>query len=344
MDAPKEIRKGENLDWDKLEKYLRVQLPDLEGKMSVGQFHGGHANLTYLLQFGDTELVLRRPPFGKIAPGAHDMKREYKVLSNLYKYFPPAPRAYHLCEDVDIIGAKFVIMERRTGVIVRYQLLDCFQLFDQAELRLTNAMIKALSNLHKIEVVDNELSSLGKPEGFLERQLEGWGKRWLLSKTSENKAMDDLLIMLQDNMPETQAISIVHNDIKFDNCQFQPDNPDIVTSIFDWDMTTLGDPLVDFGTTLSYWPDPYLANFDLPVMLSGNFPDKAHLKKVYQDHTGFDLSHINWYESFAYWKGAVIAEQLYHRYITGATKDARMAKFGNTAQAFGELAKMKLDQ
>ena len=253
MDNAKEVRKGENLDWDTLEKYLRAHIPDLKGEMSVGQFHGGHANLTYLIKFGDQELVLRRPPFGKIAPGAHDMKREYRVLSKLYKYYPQAPRAFHLCEDDAIIGAKFVVMERRSGVIVRYQLLDCFKTFDNAELRLTNAMIKALGDLHNIDVKDNELSDLGRPEGFLMRQLGGWSKRWELSKTEENIAMDELLGLLKSKVPQTQTISIVHNDIKFDNCQFQPDNPDLVSSIFDWDMTTLGDPLSDFGTTLSYF-------------------------------------------------------------------------------------------
>ena len=343
MDAAKEIRKGEDLDWTKLEIYLREHIPDLSGDMAVGQFHGGHANLTYLIKFGKQELVVRRPPFGKIAPGAHDMKREYRVLSKLYKYFPQAPRAFHLCEDESIIGAKFVVMERRSGVIVRYHLLDCFKDFKNAELRLTDAMIKALAELHNIDVKDNDLSDLGRPEGFLTRQLLGWSKRWDLSKTEENLAMDELLGLLKDRVPESQATSIVHNDIKFDNCQFQPDNPDVVTSIFDWDMTTLGDPLSDFGTTLSYWPDPYLKNFDLPVMLTGDFPNKAHLKEQYARHTGLDLSNMDWYEAFAYWKGAVIAQQLYHRYTTGATQDLRMAKFGNTAQAFAELAKMKLE-
>ena len=292
MDQAKEIRKGEALDWDKLTVYLSANLPELSGELTVSQFHGGHANLTYLLKFGTTELVLRRPPFGEIAPGAHDMKREYRVLSKLYKHFSPAPRAYHLCEDETIIGAKFVVIERRRGVIMRYKLLDCFKGFDHAEERLTTAMILAQANLHKVDYEAADLSRLGRPEGFLERQLAGWAKRWDLSKMERNKDMDEILYLLHATIPNTQKISIIHNDIKFDNCQFQPDNPDEVTSFFDWDMCTLGDPLVDFGTTLSYWPEPFLVQFDLPVMLMGKFPSKIFLIKKYTEYTDLDMSKL----------------------------------------------------
>lgn len=340
MDIAKSVRKGEALDWEKLEPYLRKQLPELQGEMSVAQFHGGHANLTYLLTFGDTELVLRRPPFGKIAPGAHDMKREYRVLSKLYKYFDPAPRAYHLCEDESIVGAKFVLIERKRGVVVRYKMLDCFAGFENAAERITTAMIKAQAELHLVDYEKADLTRLGRPEGFLERQLNGWAKRWHLSKTDNSGAMDDILAWLQKEPPTAQRISIIHNDIKPDNCQFQPDNPDKVTAIFDWDMCTLGDPLVDLGSTLSYWPEP---RFDrkkypnLPVSLKGDFPSKSFLVDTYQKYTNFDLSRLLWYEVFAYWKGAVIAQQLYKRYVDGATKDERMKYFGVSAKAMVDL-------
>jgi len=340
MDLAKEVRKGEALDWPVLETYLRAQLPELEGKMFVSQFHGGHANLTYLLNFGDTELVLRRPPFGKIAPGAHDMKREYRVLSKLYKHFPPAPRAYHLCEDEDIIGAKFVVIERKRGVVVRYKLLDCFKPFDNAETRITEAMIKAQAALHLVDYEKADLSRLGRPAGFLERQLKGWSKRWELAKTDDSKDMDAILAWLLKDIPITQRVSIIHNDIKPDNCQFQPDNPDKVTAIFDWDMCTLGDPLVDFASTLSYWPDERFDRTkypELPVTLQGNFPNKAFLIDLYQEHTGFDLSRLAWYEVFAFWKGAVIAQQLYKRYVDGDSKDERMRLFGISAKAMVDV-------
>lgn len=340
MDKAKHVRAGEELNWENLESYLRNVLPDLSGKMEVAQFHGGHANLTYLVQFGQQEFIIRRPPFGKIAPGAHDMKREYRVLSKLYKVYDRAPRAYYLCEDEEIIGARFVVIERRKGVVVRYELPEVFRGIDNVETRLTDALIKALAELHKVDVEAADLTKLGRPEGFIQRQLDGWHQRWQLVEIEKNTDMQETFEILSQDVPDPQAVSIVHNDIKFDNCQFQADNPDLVTSIFDWDMTTLGDPLADLGMSLSYWPDERLKQFkNLPVALKGDFPDKKYIIEKYRDYSGFDLSRISWYESLSYWKGAVIAQQLYKRFVDGATKDQRMKGFGESAKALAMLAR-----
>ncbi len=343
MDKANEIRKGEDLDWQKLEEHLRTAIPEItDDTLEVAQFHGGHANLTYLLKFEKREFVLRRPPFGKIAPGAHDMKREYSVLSKLYKVFPEAPKAYHYCDDVAIIGSPFVIMERKKGVVVRTELLDCFKTFDKAEERLTISMIEAQARLHQVDFASAGLSELGRPEGFLERQLSGWSKRWALSKTSDDTDMDDVFDLLTKDIPTPQAISIIHNDIKLDNCQFQPDNPDKVSAIFDWDMTTLGDPLVDLGSTLGYWHDPFFDKYDMPVVLSKSFPGKSFLIEKYAQATGFSMDRIDWYHAFAYWKGGVITAQLYQRYVNGKTKDPRMKMFGATSKLFASYAKIIL--
>jgi len=340
LDQAREIRTGEELDWKTIEEYLRQQLPELDGAMNVMQFHGGHANLTYLLTFGTKELILRRPPFGKIAPGAHDMKREYKVLSKLYKFFTPAPRAYHLCEDENVIGSKFVVIERRNGIVVRTKIPEIFKKFENVEERLTTAMVKALADLHNVNVEKADLTKLGRPEGYIERQLSsGWKQRWDLVKTGNVPTMDKTFDILNKEIPIPQAVSIVHNDVKFDNCQFQPDNPDVVSSIFDWDMTTLGDPLSDLGMSLSYWPEERLKKFkDLPVMLKGNFPSKDFIINKYQEYSGFDVSNIKWYESLSYWKGAVIAQQLYKRYLDGDSTDKRMMKFGDSAKALAQIS------
>lgn len=333
MDHADEIRTGEALDWAKLQSYLREELPELDGDMSVAQFHGGHANLTYLITFGNSEYVLRRPPFGKIAPGAHDMKREYNVLSRLYAYFPQAPRAFLYCDNPEIIGAHFVLMERKQGIVVRTGVPRDLAGFDNVEERLSQAMIRAEADLHRVDVAAAGLSDLGKPEGFLERQLAGWGKRWHLSKTEDVPAVDETLAILQGAIPVPQAVSIVHNDIKFDNCQFQPENPDEVSALFDWDMTTIGDPLADLGMTLSYWPDQRIAGFDkLPILVKGDFPDKQWLIDQYRDRSGFDLSALSWYESLSFLKLAVISQQLYKRFVDGSTKDQRMKHFGISAQ------------
>jgi len=339
MDKAESIRAGEELAWNQLEAYLKDNMPDLEGEMEVEQFKGGHANLTYLLKFGQRELVLRRPPFGKIAPGAHDMKREFKVLSKLYEFFPQAPRAFLVCDDHEVIGADFVLMERRNGVVVRKKILDCFSSFDKAEERLTVALMKTEAALHTVDVEKAGLSNLGKPDGYLHRQLGGWQKRWELSKTEDNAEMDKAFELLQNDVLVPQSISIVHNDIKFDNCQFQPDNPDLVTSMFDWDMCTIGDPLLDFATTLSFWPDELAAGDKrLPVLLEGNFPDKQFLMDHYAEYTGYNLDRISWYHAMAYCKITVIAQQLYKRFVDGATQDKRMGAFGHAAKSMATLA------
>lgn len=337
------IRPGEELPWAPLENYLRDTLPDkCKGDFSVAQFHGGHANLTYLLRFGEQELVLRRPPFGKIAPGAHDMRREYRVLSKLNDVFAPAPKAFHLCEDHSVIGSDFVVMERREGVVIRKKLPVEFNDDLATKNRLTDALMRSCADLHLVDVAAAGLSELGKAAGFAERQLAGWTKRWNLAKISENEDMEWLASQLSKDIPTPQRVSIVHGDLKFDNCQFQSGEPDRVTSIFDWDMATLGDPLIDIAGLLTYWPDPYLVKMMPTVFLQGEWPDKDYLRQRYAEYSGLDLSRMNWYEAFAYFKTAVILQQLYTRYQNGATKDARMAQFGPAVGVFAALGKRKL--
>lgn len=340
---PATIRPGEELPLARLEPYLRQQLPELTGLLTVSQFHGGHANLTYQLTFGERELVLRRPPFGTIAPGAHDMRREYQVLSRLPDHFAPAPRALHLCTDTSVIGADFVLMERRHGTVIRYQLPDSFTGIANVETRLTDALMRVTADLHAVDVVAAGLTDLGTPDGFAARQLRGWTRRWDLAKTEDNPDMYHLAGALVQRIPEAPAVSIVHGDLKFDNCQFQSGKPDTVTSVFDWDMATLGDPLIDLAGTLSFWPDPALDRADMPIkLLEGNWPDKAYLKERYAEYSGLSMDRMPWYEAFACFKTAVIAQQLYRRYIDGGTKDERMEKFGRAAVAFARLGRGKL--
>lgn len=334
----KNIRPGEELDWPKLEVYLRQAMLELEGDFSVAQFHGGHANLTYLIRFGERELVLRRPPFGKIAPGAHDMGREYRILHRLPTFFAPAPRAHLLCTDHDIIGSDFVVMERREGVVVRTGLPESFHGQPDAENRLSAALMKVCADLHLVDTDAAGLQDLGRPAGFTDRQLAGWTKRWNLAKLEENKYMDDLMSALMDDIPVPQRVSIVHGDLKFDNCQFQPGAPDQVTSVFDWDMATLGDPLIDLGGLLSYWPERLPDGNQLPTsMMVGNWPIKTWLKEQYAASSGLDLSRMSWYEAFACYKSAVITQQLYARFVAGKTKDKRMFQFGEVSKVFAQL-------
>ncbi|MEM9929241.1 MAG: phosphotransferase family protein [Bacteroidota bacterium] len=336
------VRPHEVQDWPKLESYLRDQLPKLEGSFSVQQFYGGHANLTYLLCFGDQEMVLRRPPFGKLAPGTHSMSREYRVLSALAPHYDRAPKAYHYCDDDSVIGAPFILMERCEGVIIRRSMAPAFAEMEEVEQSVSKAMIEAMAALHSLDVDQAGLTHLGKPEGYLDRQLAGCAKRWSLAETEPTPGMPAVLERLAKQIPTPQKVSVVHHDIKLDNCQFQPDNPHRVTTILDWDMTTLGDPLLDFGASLSFWPDPLLKGYNkVPVLPQGDFPSKDQLKAWYAEFTGLDLSGFAWYEALSYCKTAVIAQQLYKRYADGATKDQRMAVFGGLAQAMVQLANAK---
>lgn len=338
MQDHNQIRPNENLPWEALEAHLRRAMPGLTGDFTYAQFHGGHANLTYLLRFGDRELVLRRPPFGKIAPGAHDMRREFKVLSALHPSFSAAPNAFYLCTDHDVIGSDFVVMERREGIVIRTSMPETFAKFDDAPERLSDALMKACAGLHLVDVAAAGLSDLGKPEGFVDRQLSGWAKRWSLAKLEDSPQMDRLMESLVKDVPQPQRVSIVHGDLKFDNVQFQPDDPDTVTSVFDWDMATLGDPLIDLGGLLSYWPERTPDGHQLPTsMMQGDWPTKAWLKERYAAHSGLDLSRMDWYEAFACYKSAVITQQLYARFVAGKTTDQRMAMFGEVSKVFAGL-------
>jgi aminoglycoside phosphotransferase (APT) family kinase protein len=328
-----DVRRGEALDWDRLVPYLRSVIPSIEGEFSVRQFPNGSANLTYLLRFGEQELVLRRPPFGVIAPGAHDMRREYRVLSRLWHHFSPAPRAYHLGQDHDIIGSDFLIMEYRPGQVIWGVLPASMRGIPNAGRQMGEAVIDALAALHHVDPESAGLASLGHPDGYLRRQVEGWRRRWELVAPAEDPGlMTKLAGILQARLPEPQRASILHNDFKVDNCQFIPGHPERVHAVFDWDMATIGDPLADVGTLLNYWPDRSDTEDDHPVIPPGldtiGLPSRSALCERYAQASGFDLLGIAWYEAFACFKTAVVLQQLYARWCRGESTDPRMEARG----------------
>ncbi len=327
------VRPGEALDWDRLVPYLRHQVRELEGDFSVQQFLNGSANLTYLLHFGSQEVVLRRPPFGQIAPGAHDMRREYRVLSRLWKHFPPAPRAFHLCTDPEVVGSDFIIMEYRRGEVLWGQLSSSMAPLPAAATRVGRAVIGALADLHLLDPETCGLGDLGRPDGFVARQVDGWRHRWeLVAPEQGEELMTEVAIELRQRLPGSQRVSILHNDYKIDNCQFVPGRPDEVNAVFDWDMATLGDPLIDVGTLLNYWPDPADTPDDRPITPQGlhhmGLPTRSEVVDYYAGRTGLDVADVRWYEAFACFKTAVVVQQLYTRWVRGETTDARMAERG----------------
>ncbi len=336
-EAPPEtaqVRAGEDLNWAHIEEFLRQRLPrevlDVDGEFQVLQFPNGSANLTYLIRFGASELVLRRPPFGTLAPGAHDMKREYRVLSRLWRLFDAAPRAYLFCDDGAVCGTDFFVMERRRGEVIRGVIPASMRHHDNVGYRVGMALVERIAEFHGLDPEAVELGGLGRPDGFVARQLGGWKKRWeLVADADHDAAMSSVHGRLQAAMPAPQRISLVHNDLKLDNCMFDPQNPDRVSAFFDWDMTTLGDPLIDLGTLLNYWPDPGDSEDEKRFSHTGmdrmGLPSRAELIARYAACGGLDLSAIAWYEAFALWKTATVVQQLHHRWKMGDSSDPRMA-------------------
>jgi aminoglycoside phosphotransferase (APT) family kinase protein len=332
------VREAEQLDWPRLERWLRQALPaeavpgiDRRQRMEVAQFPGGHSNLTYLIRFGTIELVVRRPPLGPVAPTAHDMAREFRWLTALHPVFPLAPRAYALCDDPAVVGSTFYVMERRRGVVVRHDEPPMLQ--DPAmRRRVSLAIIDALADLHRIDIVRVGLTHLGKPLGFVDRQVRGWSERWKRAKTMELLEMDHLATWLAAHRPpESQRPAIVHGDFKLDNVMLDANKLDSLVAVFDWEMSALGDPLVDLGILLAYWmptAPPHQRDALSTVTTLPGWLTRDELVERYQHRSGRDLTGLRYFEVFALFKIAVVIQQIYQRFVSGQTDDPRFATFG----------------
>ena len=339
------VRPGDELDWDRLASYLQGhlgELGELGPLVAAHQFPNGAANLTYLLEFAERRLVVRRPPFGEIAVGAHDMKREYRALSRLWRSYDRAPRAYLLCEDHAVAGADFLVIDYRPGVVVWGSVPPSMAGQQDAGRRIGLAVVDALADLHRLDPEAAGVADLGRPEGFLDRQLGGWRARWaavaepVLASLPAAPAGTDLVAevgaRLAATKPPTVRTSVLHNDFKIDNCQFDPASPDRVQSVFDWDMATIGDPLVDLGTMLNYWPDPSDDPDSPPPHPEGQqhmaLPTRAEVTERYAQATGADVTAARWYEAFGCWKTSIVVAQLHHRYVQGNSHDLRQGLKG----------------
>jgi aminoglycoside phosphotransferase (APT) family kinase protein len=327
-----EERPDERLDTARLEPYLRAQLPRAEGPLSIRQFAGGKANLTYLVRFGRSEFVLRRPPLGPIPPGAHDMRREHRVLSVLHRCYPLAPKSLLLCEDDSIIGAVFVVHERRHGFVIRDDIPPEFAGRPELDHGIGEALIDALADLHLVPPAEVGLDDLGRPEGFLERQLAGWVRRWHAAQggVEADRAAADMAPVigwLERRLPNSRGAALLHNDYRLDNCLLDTADPSRIVAVLDWDMCTQGDPLADLGYVLNYWVEPgdpqeWRQIAAMPTWREG-FPSRAEAIERYAARTGFDVGAIDWYQVFAAFKLAVIIQQIYIRYVRGQTQDRR---------------------
>ncbi|MGD6816934.1 phosphotransferase family protein [Metabacillus sp. 113a] len=327
------VREGEELNVQRLEDYLKERFTGFpEQPLHIEQFGTGASNLTYALQAGDWEAVLRRPPLGPVAPKAHDMKRECSFLEALHPLFPEAPKPYLYEENPSITGGPFFLMERRKGVMADSSLPEGMELTEERGRILSELMADKLVQLHSIEYETSGLIKLSKPEGFLERQVSGWIERYHRSKTDEIPQIDEVTDWLEKNLPKSGAPSVIHYDYKLNNALFTEDLTDMA-GLFDWEMATIGDPLADLGAAMSYWveeddPGNLKYGFGKPsITVQPEFYSRQQFVQRYAEKSGRDVSAFPYYLSFAYFKLAVICQQIYSRYKKGQTKDERFARF-----------------
>jgi len=331
IDSPRAVREGEDLDVATVDEWLKLQVDDLHGTPSVQQFPRGASNLTYLLRYPDRDLVLRRPPFGHKAESAHDMVREHRVQLSLKLVYPCVPTMVALCEDQRVLGCDFYVMERIEGIIPRANLPKEVQLTPEQNRRLCQAVIDKLIELHQVDHQAAGLSQLGKGAGYVQRQIRGWSERYVASRTWNVPGWRFVMDWLRANTPGDVATVVIHNDFRFDNLVLDPEDPMRIIGVLDWEMATLGDPLMDLGNSLAYWVE---AGDDRlgqalrrqPTNLPGMFT-RREVVDYYCDR--MDLKPESWgfYEVYGLFRLAVIVQQIYYRYHHRQTRNPAFRHF-----------------
>jgi len=348
IDQPTAVRPGEELDLGRLQAYLSENMPDLVGPLVVEQFPSGHSNLTYLLRVGEREVVLRRPPFGARIKTAHDMGREYRILSYLVRVYPKVPRPLLYCGDEFVLGAPFYLMERLEGIILRTAQPKGLELTPALMRRLSENLIDNLVEIHQIDYEATGLACLGRPVGYVRRQIEGWIRRYQNARTDDIPEIDRVTAWLAEHILPAAGASLIHNDYKYDNLVLDADDPSRIIGVLDWEMATVGDPLMDLGTTLGYWVDPddppevkFLVSS--PTVMAGNL-NRRELVERYAVQSGRDLSNILFYYVYALFKIAVIAQQIYARYKAGFSKDERFAVLIFAVRFLAKMAALAIEK
>lgn len=334
------VRRGEELDVAALDAYIRehLDLPD-GGSIEVEQFGAGHSNLTYLIRAGDWEAVVRRPPLGPVAPRAHNMEREFTLLKRLHPLFPLAPRPYLYCGNSSVIGSPFFVMERRHGIILDREFPPQVEYTPALGREISATMVSTLAQLHEVPYEEANLRAISQPEGFMRRQVQGWVERYERAKTEEIREAERLQKWLIDMLPASQAPAVIHYDYKLNNVMFSRSHPSEMTGVFDWEMATVGDPMADVGAALSYWferddpPELLRGLGHPPLTVQPGFMTRDEFLEAYAARSGRDMSGISYYLTFAYFKLAVICQQIYYRWKKGQTNDERFARFDDTVRA-----------
>ena len=327
IDKAVAAREGEAPDINKLRNYLSSLLSGFDGELINEQFPGGYSNLTFLLKASGKEYVLRKPPIGANIKSAHDMGREFKVLTALKPVYKPIPEPILFCEDEMIIGAQFYIMERVSGIILRNRIPKGMELTPAIMKSISESAVDNLAVLHSIDLETTELINMVKPKGYNKRQVEGWIKRYVAAETDTIEDMNKTAEWMQGNLPADGTPAFIHNDYKYDNLVLDPENLNQIIAVLDWEMATVGDPLMDLGTSLAYWGEANdsdaLKPFNL-TWLPGNLTREEVVQR-YAATKSTAVPDMLFYYVFGSFKIGVIVQQIYARYKKGFTKDERFA-------------------
>ncbi|PLT35399.1 phosphotransferase family protein [Bacillus sp. V5-8f] len=320
------------INWPKVEQLIKseLNLNHVTDQMEVKPFSAGYSNLTFAISIGDWKGVLRRPPIGEIPAKAHDMEREYSVLKRMNAVFPLAPQPYILSKDTDIMERPFYVMENKAGVVLDDKLPKQFSPSTSSGKSISYAVVDTLSLLHQVDCSDNGLKDFGRPEGYLKRQVEGWISRYQRSKTDDIPVTKEIESFLTKNLPpQNPVISVVHNDFKLNNLMFDTQDPGKITGVFDWELSTIGDPLTDLGSSLAYWKGAHepFTGVNSITHLPG-FISRREFIERYCQNTGCDVTSIDYYLTFAFYKVAAILQQIYFRWKKGELTDERFKELG----------------
>jgi len=336
LDQAGEVREGEELNLTAIDQFFKHHIPGLNGEPCVKQYPGGASNLTYEVRYADQAFILRRPPFGKIAKSAHDMLREAKIMSALKPVYPYVPNILATCDDHDVLGCDFYVMEKLIGVIPRQNMPKDFVLSEAQTRALCLSVIDRFIELHQVNIKGTELEQLSKGEGYVERQILGWSDRYRKSKTEDATDFETVMTWLADHMPNDVDQVLIHNDFRFDNVVLDPSDSNNVIGVLDWEMATVGDPLMDLGNSLAYWVE---ADDEQQLQMMRRQPThmkgmltRAEVVSYYLDKTGRSHVDFKFYEVYGLFRLAVIIQQIYYRYFHGQTKDKRFAGFVHAAR------------
>jgi aminoglycoside phosphotransferase (APT) family kinase protein len=343
LDEAGEVRPGEALDAEALARWAKEHAPAMRAPYDIRQFPRGFSNLTYLVTGADgAEFVLRRPPAGARGGSAHDVGREYRLLSALHGQAIPVPRPVAACDDAAVVGAPFYVMTRVRGLILRQVPQDRSAFGPAVLTRLSQSFVDTLAAIHAVPLDAPGIAGLGQPEGYVARQVGGWTKRWQAARTDDVPAMDRVAAWLAAHQPVEWGHALVHNDFKYDNLVLDPADPARIVAVLDWEMATLGDPLLDLGTSLGYWLEagdpPALMALGLGVTALPGSLTRAGVWEAYGARVGRTLPPPTWYHAFGMFKIAVIAQQIYARWVAGHTKDPRFGGLLGAVRLLGSQA------